>query len=114
MPRLPLSESASVILNGSGNGTASVGPRSPGETWYPTGTSLRVSTAVNSPDCSTYAGSTATADNFVDGTYTGELNASDAITGQVLRLGQKVFCVWTGGDAGAQATVTVTGTKDIP
>lgn len=114
MPRLPLSEYASVTLDGSGNGTARVGPTAPGETWYPSVASVRVSTATLSPTCRIYAGSAATEDNFVDGTYTGNLNSTSNVDGQVLRLGQKVFAVWEGGDPGAQATVTVTGTKDIP
>jgi hypothetical protein len=115
MPRLPLNEFASVILDASGNGTASIGPRAPGEVWYPETVSNRVSTPVtNSPNLETYAGNAATPDNFVDGSYTGELNGTDQIKGQVLRLGQKVFSVWTAGDPGNQATLTVTGTKDIP
>jgi hypothetical protein len=31
----------------------------------------------------------------------------------VLLLGNYVWAVWAGGDAGAQATLTVTGSKDL-
>ena len=114
MTRLPLSESASVTLNGSGAGTARLGPTGSGVTWYPRVVGVRVTPATNSPQCRIYAGPSATDDNFVDGTYTGNQNSSDAIDGQVLRLGQYVFAVWAGGDAAAQATLTVTGEKEIP
>ena len=111
---LPLNEFASVILDSSGNGTARIGPNAHGVVWYPTVASVKVSTAVKSPTALIFAGSSATSDAFVDGTYTGEQNSTDSINGNVLRLGSYVFAVWTGGDVGAQATVSVVGTKDIP
>lgn len=110
---LPLSEFASVVLNGSGAGTARVGPAAHGVTWRPTVASVKVSTATLSPICNLFVGATATDDNFVDGSYTGEKNSTDAVAGQELVLGQYVFAVWSGGDPGAQATVTVSGTKDV-
>lgn len=113
MTSLPLSEAAYVTLNASGNGTARIGPTAHGITWKPVRVGIKTSTAVLSPTCQIYAGSSATPDNFVDGTFTGQQNATDAITGQELRLGQWVWAVWTGGDIGAQATVTVTGSKDV-
>lgn len=110
---LPLSEFVSVVLNGSGAGTAKIGPAAHGVIWKPTVASVRVSTQVKSPTCLIYAGDSATPDNFVDGTFTGAQNSTSNIDGQVLTLGQFVFAVWSGGDVGAQATLTVTGTKDI-
>ena len=110
---LPLSESASVTLDGSGNGRVRVGPDAHGVKWLPTVVGLAVRPAVNSPQCNIYAGKNVTDANFVDGTYTGEKNSSDAIAGQELWLGQYVWAVWTAGDPGANATVTVTGTKDV-
>lgn len=114
MTSLPLSESVSAILNASGNATVRIGPNAPGVVWKPTVVAVRTSTAVLSPVCQVYAGSSATPDNFVDGTFTGQQNNTDGIAGQVLRLGQYVWAVWTGGDVGAQAVLTVTGTKEIP
>jgi hypothetical protein len=81
--------------------------------WRPTQVSVKTSTAVNSPTCNVYAGFKVSDQFFVDGTYTGEKASTDSIGGQELWLGQFVWAVWTGGDPGAQATVTVTGTKDI-
>lgn len=113
MPTLPLSEAAFVTLDVSGNGTAKLGPAAHGVAWKPSRVGVKTSTSVLSPKCIVYAGSSPTSDNFVDGTFTGQANATDAIVGQELRLGSYVWAVWTGGDAGAQATVTVTGSKDI-
>lgn len=113
MISVPLSEFASVILNASGNGTASIGPNAHGVTWKLTAVSVRVSTATKTPTCLVYCGRDTTDANFVDGTYTGNQNSTANVNGQALALGDKVFAVWSGGDVGAQATVTVTGTKEI-
>ncbi len=113
MPTLPLSEAAFVTLDASGNGTARIGPAAHGVTWKPTVVAVRTSTSTLSPQCRIYAGDRVTDGNFIDGTFTGQQNSTDAIAGQVLLLGQYVFAVWVGGDIGAQATLTVTGTKDI-
>lgn len=114
MTTLPLSEFAGVTLDGSGAGTVRIGPTSHGVVWKPTVASVRVSTATSSPRCRVYAGDAATDGNFVDGTYTGEQNSTSNIEGQEIRLGQYVFAVWTGGDVGAEATLSISGTKDIP
>jgi hypothetical protein len=82
--------------------------------WHPTVASVKVSTATRSPQCVVYAGDSATDANFVDGTYTGNQNGTSNIAGQEIRLGLYVFAVWSGGDPGAEATLSISGTKDIP
>lgn len=113
MATLPLSEAAFVTLDGSGNGTAKIGPNAHGVVWKPSRVAIKTSTAVLSPTCQLFVGTAAARENFIDGTFTGQQNATDAIVGQELRLGSYVWAVWTGGDVGAQATLTVTGSKDI-
>ncbi len=113
MTTVPLSEFATVTLDGSGNGTAKIGPKAHGVVWHPTVASVKTSTKVKSPICNIYAGSLVNDQSFIDGTYTGEADSTDSIAGQELHLGQYVWAVWTGGDVGATGTVTVTGTKDI-
>ncbi len=113
MPTLPLDESAFVTLNGSGNGTAKVGPAAHGVVWKPSRVKVKTSTGVLSPVCQVFVGTSPTPENFCDGTFTGQQNATDAIVGQEVRLGCYVWAVWTGGDIGAQATITVTGSKDV-
>ena len=46
MRQLPLNAKAYVMLDGSGNGTASTGPLSPGEAWSNITVSVRVATNV--------------------------------------------------------------------
>lgn len=115
MQRVPLNEDATVKLDGSGNGTVKLGPLSAQERWYPTVTSVSVSTATNEAVAKTYSGDAVRQQNFVDGTFSGSTgDASDRITGQEITYGNWVWNVWTGGDANAVATLVVTGEKEIP
>ena len=112
MRTLPLNAKAHVILDGSGNGTASAGPLSPGEQWSGISAAARVATNVKEAICSVYAGADATAGYFCDATTWGSTGDSTQNVPDV-RVGGAVFAVWTGGDPGAAATLTVTGTKKV-
>ena len=112
--QVPLNESATVKLNGSGAGTARVGPISARETWTPGNASVSVSSNTNEATCSIYVGDSATQRNFVDSTFTGSSgDSSDRLGASTVKVGAYVFAVWSGGDAGATATLTVTGTKEL-
>lgn len=113
MSTLPLSESAAVILDASGNGTAKLGPHSRAVSWHPTTVSVKTSTNVKTPTCYIYAGDFVGDQNFIDGTYTGNADSTSNISGTVIYLSGFIWAVWTGGDAGAQATVTIAGTQEI-
>jgi hypothetical protein len=112
MRQLPLNVSAQVTLDGSGNGTASIGPLSPGEVWDDLTAAVRVATNVNEAIASVYAGAAATAGYFRGATTWGSTGDSTSQLPQV-RVGGQVFAVWTGGDAGQVATLTVTGTRTV-
>lgn len=112
MRELRLTAKAYVTLDGSGNGTASTGPLSPGEQWKNLTASVRVSTNTKEAICSIYAGAAATPGYFADATSWGSTGDSTANLGTVL-VGGNVFAVWTGGDAGGKAVLTVTGTKVV-
>lgn len=115
MQTVPLNESQPVKLDGSGNGTVKLGPRSHGETWHPEVASVKVSTATAEAACKIYLGHTATDDNFLDGTFSGSSgDSTDRVSGNPLWLGNYIFAVWSGGDAGATATLSVIGTREIP
>ena len=117
MPRgLPLDETAQVTLDGSGAGTARLGPSAPGHVWRPTLASVKVATNTDEATCLVYAGPSATDAYFTDGTFSGSSgDATDRVTGKVLNPGRGwIWAVWSGGDAGATATLIVSGTKDIP
>lgn len=113
MPRqLPLNAKAYVTLDGDGNGTAYVGPQSYQEQWTGVQAAVKVATNAAEATCSVYAGAAATQGYFCGATTWGSTGDS---TGNVpvVKVGGNVFAVWTGGDPGAQATLTVTGTKTV-
>jgi hypothetical protein len=115
MTEVPLSDFAQITLDGSGNGTVQLGPRAHGQTWKPTVASIKMSgsTPAGSATCFVYAGGAATDSNFIDSTYDVQNDSTDRVSGQALTLGQYVYAVWTGGNPGATATLTVNGTKVI-
>lgn len=119
MRTLALSRSLTVTLDGSGDGTAQLGPTSPGELWLPSvisvGTDQLSSAITNEAQCKVYCGAVVSQPNFVDGTLSGSTGDSTGnAAGQQIHPGQYVWAVWSGGDAGVQATVQVQGTRQVP
>lgn len=112
MRQLPLTAKAYVTLDGSGNGTASIGPLSPGEVWSSLTASVSVATNTHEAICRIYAGAGATPGYFADGTTWGSTGDSTQNLPEV-RVGGQVFAVWTGGDHNTKATLTVTGTRTV-
>lgn len=112
MPRqLPLNASAQVTLDGSGNGTASVGPTAQGETWQAGFTaSVHASTNVNEAQAKLYCGGGVSPAYFVGATTWGSTGDSNTDTPQT-HTGQVVTAVWAGGDPGATAYLSVNGTR---
>lgn len=108
----PLSKSASVLLDSSGNGTASIGPTGVGESWTVTNVSVSVATNTSEAVCRTYAGAAASQRYFIGGTTWGSTGDNNVLSA-VVKGGSQVFAVWEGGDSGAKATVTVTGTRQV-
>lgn len=105
---------SSIRLNGSGNGTAKLGPLSAREVWYPDNVHVQVSTNVNEAQCTIYVGDAAIQRNFRDATYSGSSgDSSDKVNGDTVKVGTYIFAVWTGGDANAIATLNVTGRRTI-
>jgi hypothetical protein len=108
----PYDLSAQTTLDGSGNGTAQLGPNGP----FAIDLSLISIFTVNQsatvvPSCSIYAGSSVSSQYLVDSTYNGQSNSTSKASGQRLYPGQNVFAVWTGGIPGDKATVRVTGQR---
>lgn len=111
-----LRESNSVTLDGSGNGTAKVGPLTARETWNPSiaHVSANIGKVTNEAACQVYVGDTVNPNNFRDGTLSGSSGDSTGrINADIIETGHYVYAVWTGGDPGVQATLTVTGTKNV-
>jgi hypothetical protein len=112
----PLNESASVTLDGSGNGTLKMTPYSGTLTWLPSIASVKASSANAEASCKIYIGPSATDQWFIDGTLSGSTgDSTDRVAGrQVDTHGNALWAVWSGGDAGAVATMTVAGTENRP
>lgn len=117
MRTLSLNRTATVTLNGSGNGTAQLGPASPGEVWEPSVVSVSVgeTSVTDEAQCKIYCGPTAASPSFVDGTLSGSTGDSTTnVAGQKLYPGQYIFAVWTGGDPGKVAVMSIQGTRNVP
>ena len=114
MTNVPLNESATVTLNGAGAGTAKLGPISAREVWTPSRIAVKASSATSEAQCLIYVGDQAIDSNFIDGTFSGSSgDATDAAAAAQIKVGAWIWAKWTGGDAGATATLTVTGTKAV-
>lgn len=116
MPSVLLNESAFVVLV-AGGGTAKVGPKSAREIWHPDNVSVNVSftgtAPVNEAVCVIQVGDANTR-RLRDTTFTGSSgDSTDRVNADVIRCGEFVWAVWTGGDTGQTAVVTVTGRKDV-
>lgn len=112
MRSLPLNAKAYTTLDSNGNGTASTGPLSPGEIWSDLTVAVKVATNANEAICSVYAGAAATSGYFSGATTWGSTGDSTTNLATV-RVGGNVFAVWQGGDPGAQAAMTITGTRQV-
>lgn len=105
---------ATVVLNGSGNGTAKVGPIGARENWTPAAAAVSVSTRTAEAQCKLFVGPSPTADNYIGGTLSGSTGDSTGrVSAQPVPLGSFVWAVWAGGDPGSVATLSVQGTKNV-
>lgn len=92
-------------------GTAQVQIYPSGGTWIITNEAVSVSTQVLQPVAKLFLGSVSDS-NYIGGSYSG---ANDSNADQILmQQGTGLFCVWTGADVGAVATLTLTGTQYSP
>lgn len=109
---IPLSASANVVLNGSGEGQVTLGPALPGVIWHPSSGSVTVSSANNVPIFAVYLNAISLP-TFRGGSETGS-NDTFTASDETLYPGQELIGVWVGGDPGATATFNVQGTQDVP
>lgn len=114
-----LNESASITLDGSGNGVAKISPsgtRYSGYQWRPI--NLYVSATTHVKDASaiayvSYGVFSQTPNDAIGSTITGSSGDTCGMT-QTLKPGDWVSVKWTGGDPGAVATMRITGEVDLP
>ena len=105
---VPLDTFASVTLNSSGAGQASIGPTYPGRVWTVSLLAVATSTNKQIPQCYVYLGSVSPT-TFLGGTANGARDQMDP--GVVLQQSQRLIAVWANGDAGAIATMSLYGTE---
>jgi hypothetical protein len=124
-----LDENVAVTLDGSGNGTARISPgqaaapgsgvgaaRYSGLTWALTAVAVSVATNTAEAEASCYVsrGIQAAGPNELQGTtQQGSTGDTCTVTASLLP-GDWVTVKWAGGDAGAVATMRVTGTVTVP
>jgi len=113
MPRVPLRQSMPVKLNGSGNGTAKIGPLSAREVWYPDNVAIGINGFTKQASCSVYKGPDTTQASFRDVSTFGSGDNTGACNADTVKVSEYIWAVWTGGDPNLTATVTVTGLKDV-
>lgn len=103
----PLSETYTTRLDASGNGSVVFGPTRQRQKWVPPLTvAVSTSTSVKMAIAQLYLGN-----QPLGGTYTGAQDADD-LPSLTLFAGQTLRVVWSGGDVGAIASATITGTVD--
>lgn len=110
--RQPFNTSARVTLDASGGGRAELGPDNGPPYWNITKYVVKTSRPGQAPvpQCSVYVDSED--DNGLqDTTYDGSKDASDADID--LQRGQHLIGVWSGGQAGDIATLSVTGWMEV-
>lgn len=102
-----LDTGGSTVLDSNGNGVVILTPSNAHEDWTITNTVVQVSSDNNEPQCRTYVGA-ATTNNIQDTTYTGSNDSSNTVI--TVSAGTYFQVVWAGGDVGAVASVSVSGT----
>lgn len=111
MATAALQTTATVVLDGDGNGSVNIGPGT-GVMWQLATASVQVSSAVAEPVCAVSLGSPSNAGTLMDATYTGSQDSTDRVSAVPVYPGATVWAVWTGGDPGATATLTLYGTYE--
>jgi hypothetical protein len=114
-----LNESAQVVLDGSGNGTARLSPqgtRYSGYVWNPVNLYVNVSTNVNEASATAYVSygiQSNAATDAIGSTVLGSTGDTCGMT-QNVKPGDWITVKWTGGDPGSVATMRVTGSVQLP
>lgn len=112
LPGNPYSVSVELSTPG-GNGTAVIGPTRVREHWQVTGIGVSVATNVQEAQCSVYIGGSPDSATFLGTTAHGSTGDTCSVAGMDIQPGQSCWAVWTGGDAGSTATMTIFGTYTI-
>ena len=107
----PLNQGTTIVLDANGDGRATLGPTFGPPTWHVRSIAVRTSQpgAGSIPLCATYR-ATEDANGYIDTTYDGSADATDVAFDLV--QGTEIIAVWTGGNPGDVATLSVYGTRE--
>ena len=117
-PLTPALNSVSVTLDANGDGTVSLGPQHVREHFQVDSASVAVAplagqtAPLKQAACSVYVGTSVNASTFFGTSVTGSTGDTCSVNGD-LQTGQLVWAVWTGGDVGAVATMSLNGQRTI-
>jgi hypothetical protein len=101
----PFNQDYSVQLSGTGAGSVSFGPNRIGQSWTgPMTVAVKTSTANLVPMAEVFLDTVS-----LGSTYVGSGDSND-LPNVTVHVGQKIRVAWTGGDAGAVATASLTCT----
>ena len=109
----PLSTFKQVTLDASGNGTVALGPSGFGELWTEIVVSVHTSTNIAEATCRVYTGPSADPQYFSDGTTNGSTGDATSSIPPAVTTGQNITAVWSGGDPGATAYLTLSGVRFV-
>lgn len=115
MPRMALSggNTASITLDGSGNGSVRIGPQYADQIWHISNIATLVSSSALEATFNVYQGRSAGSGNFKGGSLTASNDSSD-FSNVVIYHGDTIFAQWVGGDPGATATIVISGEMETP
>lgn len=118
---VPILDESLTTIGANGNGLAYCGPTGIGSNWYPSQVAISTSTAVSNPEAFLYIGPLVPVyalQNLLKTTQVTQIansvngsNDSIALLNITVPQGQALIVQWIGGDAGATAVMTVTGTQ---
>lgn len=109
MPTVPLTESATAVFGSDRKATVSLGPTRSYENWHIARTSVST-TSTTQTQLFVYR-QIENPKNLVEGSATGNQDTSDSAI--ELRGNERIVLVWTGGDVGQRATVTLEGEREV-
>lgn len=108
MAEIRLADTASVTLDGSGNGSVRFGPNHPRQAWRVNSISVQVATNTKEATAQVYRGNVSPGSR-ISGTVSGSTGDTDPDLNEHLWPGEYITVSWTGGDANTKATATYSG-----
>jgi hypothetical protein len=105
----PLDQYASVVLDGSGDGFAELGPARVKEHWQPVSVYVSVATAVLQATATLFIGTSINTATQAASTILGSSGDTCGTPGLDMPAGYKLFVQWKAGDPGQLATMHVLG-----